>query len=206
MKIGIFISGSGTNMDAVVRSWHAGRFSQVDEVSFVLSDKADAAGLAKAAAHGVPTLTVARRKGEPREHHEARLLEAIVSYPVDLIVLAGFMRVLSPYFLSRFPGKIINIHPSLLPAFPGVDAQHQAFDHGVKISGCTVHFVDESLDGGPILLQKAVERLDGDTTEDLRQRILTEEHKLLSEAIEIVTTGRYRVSNRYVRVERNHES
>jgi len=206
MKVGIFISGSGTNMDAVIRSWRSGKFSRVDPVCFVLSDKPDAPGIAKAAAQGVQTLVVQRRKGEPREHHEARILEAIASYDVGLIVLAGFMRVLSPYFLSRFKGKVINIHPSLLPSFTGVDAQHQAFDHGVKVTGCTVHFVDESLDGGPIILQRAVERLDNDTAEELRLRILTEEHRLLSEAIEIVTTGRYRVSNRYVRVERNHES
>lgn len=205
-KIGLFISGSGTNMDAVIRSWRTGRFSQVEAVSLVLSDKPGVPGLEKASAQGVPTLVVPRRKGEPREIHEARILEAIAPYGVELIVLAGFMRVLSGYFLSRFSGKIINIHPSLLPSFPGVDAQHRAFDHGVKVTGCTVHFVDESLDGGPIILQRAVERRDDDSAEDLRLRILAEEHRLLSEAIEIVTTGKYHVSNRYIRVERNHES
>ncbi len=198
MKLGLFISGSGTNMDAVIRSWRMGRFSRVESVGFVLSDKPDAPGLVKAAAQGVPTLAVPRRKGEAREAHEARILEAIAPYRVELIVLAGFMRVLSSHFLSRFTGKVINIHPSLLPSFPGVDAQHRAFDHGVKITGCTVHFVDESLDGGPIILQRAVERHNADTAEDLRLRILAEEHKLLSEGIELVTTGRYRITNRYV--------
>ncbi len=198
MKIGLFISGSGTNMDAVIRSWRTGRFSRVEEVSFVLSDKPEAPGLAKAARAGVPALVVVRLKGETREAHETRILEAIAPYEVELIVLAGFMRVLSPHFLSRFKGKVINIHPSLLPAFPGIDAQHQAFDHGVKVTGCTVHFVDESLDGGPILLQRAVERRDHDTAEDLRLRILAEEHELLSKAVELITTGRYRVNNRYV--------
>jgi len=206
MNIGVFISGNGTNMEAVVRRWKEGGFSQVEQVSFVLSDNPQAAGIEKAVRLGVPVLVLPRGKGETRKQHEKRILETIAEYRVGLIVLAGFMRVLSPFFLTAFEGKIINIHPSLLPAFPGIDAQRQAFDHGVKVTGCTVHFVDENLDGGPIILQKAVERRDKDDVESLRLRILAEEHRLLGDAIEIVTTGRYRVEGRYVVTEMNHEN
>ena len=206
MNIGIFISGSGTNMEALVRRWKEGRLPQVGKIAFVLSDRSDAAGIAKARAAGIETLVVPRRKGEPRESHEKRILDAIAPYGVGLVALAGFMRVLSPSFLGRFPGRILNIHPSLLPAFPGVDAQRQAFDHGVKVTGCTVHFVDESLDGGPIVLQRAVERRDADTAEELRLRILAEEHRLYGDAVDIVTAGCYHIKDRYVITERNHES
>lgn len=206
MKVAILISGTGTNMEAVIRSWQAGRLPAVEGIPVVISDTPDAPGLEKARRLGVATAVVARRPKEPREAHEERLLEALAPHGVGLLVLAGFMRVLSPFFLSRSPGRVINIHPSLLPAFPGVDAQKQAYDHGVKMTGCTVHFVDETLDGGPIILQRAVERRDADTAEDLRSRILEEEHALLSEAIDIVTRGSFSIVNRYVKVERSHEN
>ncbi len=208
MDISVFISGSGTNMEALVRRWREGGFSRVDRVAFVLSDKADAPGIEKARRYGVETIVVPRRKGEAREQHEERILSAIAPFSIDILVLAGFMRVLSPSFIRRFGRPIINIHPFLLTAFSGVNAQEQAFNYGVKVSGCTVHFVDESLDGGPIILQRAVERYDGDTAEDLRLRILAEEHRLLGEAVEIVTTGRYRIEKRYVHIteENVHES
>jgi len=206
MKVAILISGTGTNMEAVIRAWQQGKLPGVEDIPIVLSDTPDAPGLEKARRLGVATAVVARRPKEPRESHEERLLGALAPYGAGLLVLAGFMRVLSPFFLSRFPGRVINIHPSLLPAFPGIDAQKQAYDHGVKITGCTVHFVDETLDGGPILLQRAVERKDEDTAEDLRLRILKEEHELLSEAIAIVSEGRSSIVNRYVKVERSHEN
>lgn len=206
MKVAILISGTGTNMEAVIRSWQAGRLPAVEGIPVVISDTPDAPGLEKAHRLGVATAVVARRAKEPREAHEERLLEALAPHGVGLLVLAGFMRILSPFFLSRFPGRVINIHPSLLPAFPGVDAQKQAYDHGVKVTGCTVHFVDETLDGGPIILQRAVERRDADTAEDLRSRILEREHALLSEAIDIVTRESFSIVNRYVKVERSHEN
>ncbi|HSA32454.1 MAG TPA: phosphoribosylglycinamide formyltransferase [bacterium] len=206
MKVAILISGTGTNMEAVIRAWQQGKLPGVEDIPIVLSDTPDAPGLEKARRLGVATAVVARRPKEPRESHEERLLGALAPHGAGLLVLAGFMRVLSPFFLSRFPGRVINIHPSLLPAFPGIDAQKQAYDHGVKITGCTVHFVDETLDGGPILLQRAVERKDEDTAEDLRLRILKEEHELLSEAIAIVSEGRSSIVNRYVKVERSHEN
>lgn len=206
MKVGIFISGTGTNMESVIRSWQAGRLPAVEDIPMVVSDTPGAPGLEKARRLGVATAVVSRRPKEPRESYEERLLEAIAPHGVGLIVLAGFMRVLSPFFLSRFPGRVINIHPSLLPAFPGVDAQQQAYDYGVKITGATVHFVDESLDGGPVILQEPVARRNGDSAEELRSRILEKEHELLSEAIDIVTTGRFRIINRYVKVERSHEN
>lgn len=206
MKIGIFISGSGTNMEAVLANFKKDYFSGVDDISFVLSDKKDAGGLKKAALYGVNCIVLEKIKGESRAEHEKRMLDAIAAYGVGLLVLAGFMRILSPYFIRNFKGKIINIHPSLLPSFPGIDAQIQAYDHGVKVTGCTTHFVDESLDGGPIILQNVVERLSEDTPEDLRQRILAQEHKLLSETIELVTCERYVVNDRYIKLEKNHEA
>ncbi|HNT26709.1 MAG TPA: phosphoribosylglycinamide formyltransferase [bacterium] len=206
MKVAILISGTGSNMEAVIRARQQGRLPGVEAIPIVVSDTPDAPGLEKARRLGVATAVVARRPKEPRESHEERLLGALAPHGAGLLVLAGFMRVLSPFFLSRFPGRVINIHPSLLPAFPGLDAQKQAYDHGVKITGCTVHFVDETLDGGPILLQRAVERKDEDTAEDLRLRILKEEHELLSEAIAIVSEGRASIVNRYVKVERSHEN
>jgi phosphoribosylglycinamide formyltransferase-1 len=205
MGVGIFLSGSGTNMEALVRNWREGRLPSAD-VRFVLSDRADAAGLEKAARLGVPTLTVEKRAGERRADHESRILDAIAPHDTRLLVLAGFMRVLSSHFLSRYPGRIINIHPSLLPSFPGLDAQRQAFDHGVKVTGCTVHFVDRSLDDGPIIFQTPVERYDDDSAEDLRLRILAEEHRLLSAAVATVTAERYTVNHRYVGVEKAHEN
>ena len=153
MKIGIFISGTGSNMEAVIKNFLKGSIPGVTEISFVLSDKKNAPGIEKAEKLGIQTMVLSKMKDELREDYEIRLFEAVKSYDTGLIVLAGFMKIIGNTFLCRYPGKIINIHPSLLPSFKGVDAQTQAFDYGVKISGCTVHFVDESLDGGPIILQ-----------------------------------------------------
>jgi phosphoribosylglycinamide formyltransferase-1 len=152
------------------------------EIVVVISDKADAAGLALARERGIETLAI-ERKGRKREEHEGEIIEALRERRVDLICLAGYMRLLSPCFINAFPRRILNIHPSLLPSFPGLDAQRQALEHGVKFSGCTVHFVDETLDGGPIIAQRVVPVLEGDTVELLSARILEQEHQLYAEAV-----------------------
>lgn len=181
MKIGILISGRGSNMAAIVDAVRSGEIPH-SEVTLVISDKADAAGLAKAAERGVETLVIERR-GRTRAEHDAEIGDELEKRGVELVCLAGYMRLLSPEFVRRFAGRIVNIHPSLLPAFPGLDAQKQAFDAGVNVSGCTVHYVDELLDHGPTILQVQVERLDDDTVETLTQRILAEEHRLYIDAL-----------------------
>ena len=205
MKIGIFISGTGTNMAAICRNFAEKKLAGVDEISFVLSDKRSAAGIEKAESFGIKTIVLPKKKDEQKEDYESRLLEAVKPFGTGLIVLAGFMKVLGHTFLSGYNGKIINIHPSLLPSFKGVDAQGQAFDYGVKVSGCTVHFVDETLDGGPIILQQPVSRHDDDTKETFKARILEQEHILLSKAISIVTTGKYSICGRQVLLSNKEE-
>lgn len=185
-------------MAAICRNFADRKLEGVDEISFVLSDKRHAPGLEKAESFGIRTIVLPKLKDESRESYEARLLEAVAPFGTGLIVLAGFMKVLGHTFLSGYNGKIINIHPSLLPSFKGVDAQGQAFDYGVKVSGCTVHFVDETLDGGPIILQQPVFRQDDDTKESFKARILEQEHILLSRAISIVCTNRYSTFGRHV--------
>ena len=155
------------------------------EIAMVVSDKADAAGLKLAAERGIETLVI-ERKGRKRQEHEQEIIAALHERRVDLICLAGYMRLLSPCFVEAFRNRILNIHPSLLPSFPGLDAQRQALAHGVKFSGCTVHFVDETLDGGPIIAQRVVPVLEGDTVETLSARILEQEHQLYAEAVRSV--------------------
>ena len=184
MKIGILISGRGSNMVALVDAVKSGEIP-LSEVAVVISDKADAAGLAKARERGVETVVVERR-GRSRVEHDAEIISELTSRGVELVCLAGYMRLLSPSFVQAFPNKIINIHPSLLPAFPGLDAQRQAFEAGVKVTGCTVHYVDELLDHGEVILQKEVEVLDGDTVESLSARILEQEHTLYVEAVKLL--------------------
>lgn len=188
MKIGILISGRGSNMVAIVDAVNAGGIPNA-EVAVVISDKPDAAGLEKARERGVETVVV-ERDGRSRIEHDAEIISELKKRGVELVCLAGYMRLLSAEFVQAFPDRIINIHPSLLPAFPGLDAQRQAFEHGVKVTGCTVHFVDEELDHGKIILRRAVEVLDDDTVETLSARILDQEHRLYVEAIEqIVKTN-----------------
>jgi phosphoribosylglycinamide formyltransferase-1 len=158
------------------------------EIVVVISDKAAAAGLALARERGIETLAI-ERKGRKREEHEGEIIEALRERRVDLICLAGYMRLLSPCFINAFPRRILNIHPSLLPSFPGLDAQRQALEHGVKFSGCTVHFVDETLDGGPIIAQRVVPVLEGDTVELLSARILEQEHQLYAETVRQVLSA-----------------
>jgi phosphoribosylglycinamide formyltransferase 1 len=168
------------------------------EIVLVLSDKAEAKGLTAAGERGLKTLAIERR-GRKREEHETEIIAAVRKHQVDLICLAGFMRLLSPCFIDAFPGRILNIHPSLLPSFPGLDAQRQAITHGAKFSGCTVHFVDTTLDGGPIIAQRVVAVLDDDTEEALTSRILEQEHLLYAEAVALVLSGVEVVGRRVVR-------
>lgn len=165
------------------------------EVAVMISDRADAPGLAKATERGVATLVI-ERAGRKRAEHDAEIVTALKNRGVGLVCLAGYMRLLSPEFVRAFPNRIVNIHPSLLPSFPGLNIQQQAIDHGVKISGCTVHFVDEDLDAGPIILQRVVEVKDDDTAETLSARILEEEHPAYIEAVRLVVSGRLSIEGR----------
>lgn len=182
MKIGILISGRGSNMTALVDAMQSGEIPGAEAV-VVISDKADAGGLKKAIERGVETVVV-ERAGRTRVEHDAEIVSELEKRGVELVCLAGYMRLLSPLFVEAFPGRIVNIHPSLLPAFPGLDAQRQAIEAGAESSGCTVHFVDELLDHGEIILQKEVAVLEGDTPETLSARILEQEHGLYVAAIE----------------------
>ena len=184
MKIGILISGRGSNMVAIVDAVASGEIPD-SEVAVVISDKADAAGLANARERGVETVVI-QRCGRTRVEHDAEIVAELRQSGVELVCLAGYMRLLSPDFVQAFPSRIINIHPSLLPAFPGLDAQRQAFEAGVKIAGCTVHYVDELLDHGEIILRREVEVFDGDTVETLSERILVQEHSLYVEAVKLI--------------------
>ncbi|MCU1260654.1 MAG: phosphoribosylglycinamide formyltransferase [Bryobacterales bacterium] len=194
-RIGILLSGRGSNFVAIAESIASGRLDA--EIAVVISNRAGAPGLEIARQRGFPTLAIPAQ-GREREAYDRVLIEALAQHGAELVCLAGYMRLLSNAFVQAFPGRILNIHPSLLPAFPGLDAQHQAIAHGVKIAGCTVHFVDEQLDSGPIILQAAVPVLDNDTAETLSERILKEEHRIYSEAIRIVLTGAYRKEGRRI--------
>jgi phosphoribosylglycinamide formyltransferase-1 len=196
MKIGILISGRGSNMTAIVEAVKAGQIPH-SEVCVVVSDKTSAQGLEKASERGIATAVIAR-KGRTREEHDAEIIAELKRRGAELICLAGYMRLLSSDFVRAFPDKIVNVHPSLLPAFPGLDAQKQAVEYGVKISGCTVHFVDEHLDHGAIVLQKAVEVSDTDTPESLAAKILEHEHALYIEALKRIVSGAYKIVGRKV--------
>ena len=194
-RLAILISGRGSNFEAIADNIAAGRLDAT--IAVVISNRPQARGLEIARARGIPAVVVPS-KGLDREVYDRMLVEEIRRHNADLVCLAGFMRLLSAAFVREFPLGILNIHPSLLPAFPGLEAQHQALEHGVKISGCTVHFVDEYLDAGPIIVQAAVPVLDGDTEETLSARILEEEHRIYTEAIRVVLSGRFRVERRRV--------
>jgi phosphoribosylglycinamide formyltransferase-1 len=196
MKIGILISGRGSNMLALAEAVSEGRIPGA-EIVIVISDHADAAGLVRASERGLETLAVERR-GRTRVEHDAEMIERLRERGVELVCLAGYMRLLSPQFIEAFRGRILNIHPSLLPSFTGLDAQRQALAYGVKWTGCTVHFVDETLDGGPIIAQVAVPVADDDTVETLSARILIEEHKLYAEALAQFVRGAYEIKGRRV--------
>lgn len=182
-RIAILISGRGSNMVALTDSVQAGVVPNA-EVTIVVSDQPAAAGLAKAAERGVETLVIERR-GRPRAEHDREIVAALNERKIDLVCLAGYMRVLSSDFLDAYRNRILNIHPSLLPLFPGLNPQQQALDHGAKVSGCTVHYVDETLDGGPVIAQREVPVYEGDTVATLSARILEQEHQLYPEAVKI---------------------
>ncbi|HEU4415646.1 MAG TPA: phosphoribosylglycinamide formyltransferase [Candidatus Angelobacter sp.] len=194
-KIGILLSGRGSNFEAIVDSIKSGRLQA--EIAIVISNRSDAPGLESARRRGLNAKLIPS-KGRVREEHDAEVVAALKQAGVDLICLAGYMRLLSADFVRAFPNQIVNIHPSLLPAFPGMDAQKQALEYGVKVTGCTVHFVDEHLDHGPIILQKTVPVLEGDDVAALSARILEQEHAAYSEAIALVLSGEMEVRERRV--------
>jgi phosphoribosylglycinamide formyltransferase 1 len=194
-RIGILLSGRGSNFEAIAANVASGGLHA--EIAVVLSNVESAAGLARARERGLNALCIPS-KGKPREAFDSELAEALHSNDVGLVVLAGFMRIFSPVMLQAYPNLILNIHPSLLPSFPGRDVQQQALDHGVKFSGCTVHLVTDMLDGGPIVLQATVPVLDADNADSLAARILVEEHRIFSEAIDLVLSGRCELDGRRV--------
>ncbi len=190
-RLGILISGRGSNLLALADAVDQGRIPNT-EIALVVSDKPEAAGIAHAAARGLKTL-INERHGRSREEHDRETVAALRENGVDLVCLAGYMRLLSTYFIEAYRNRILNIHPSLLPAFPGLDAHRQALAAGVTASGCTVHFVDETLDGGPIIAQRAVPVLSGDTEDTLAARILEQEHQLYAEAVALIVSGKIEV-------------
>jgi phosphoribosylglycinamide formyltransferase 1 len=194
--IGVLLSGRGSNFDALAASVAAGRIPDA-EISIVVSNRETAQGIEKARARGIESRVIPS-KGLEREAYDKLVVAALQEKNVDLVCLAGYMRLLSPYFVAAFPQRILNIHPSLLPAFPGLEPQRQALEHGAKFSGCTVHFVDETLDAGPIVMQAVVPIEDRDTPDTLAERILREEHRIYTEAVRIVLEGRYRLEGRRV--------
>ncbi len=194
-RLGILISGRGSNFEAIADHIAAGEIPA--EIAVVISNRPQARGLEMARGRGLNAVAIPS-KGLDREIYDRMLLDELARNSVDLVCLAGFMRLLSASFIRAYPNRVLNIHPSLLPAFPGLDAQRQALEHGVKITGCTVHFVDEELDAGPIILQSAVPVLDDDTVETLSARILEQEHRIYCQAIRIVLEGRYSVTGRRV--------
>ncbi len=198
-RLGILLSGRGSNFLAIADSVAAGRIPNA-EIAVVLSNKADAPGLATARERGLTALAI-EANGRKRAEHDTAIIAALREHRVDLVCLAGYMRLLSPAFIQAFPQRILNIHPSLLPAFPGLEAQQQAFDYGVTVAGCTVHFVDEELDHGVIVLQRAVPVLESHDAHALRERILAEEHIAYTEAIVRVLSGEYGiVGRRYLKM------
>jgi phosphoribosylglycinamide formyltransferase-1 len=194
-RLGILLSGRGSYFEAIATSVEAGHIDA--EIAVVISNRPDARGLESARQRGLNAVSIPS-KGLDREVYDRMVVAELKKCAVDLVCLAGYMRLLSAYFVREFPLRILNIHPSLLPSFPGLEAQHQALEHGAKISGCTVHFVDELLDAGPIVVQRAVPVLDQDTEETLAVRILEQEHRAYTEAIRIVLSGNFRIQGRRV--------
>lgn len=194
LRLGILLSGRGSNFLAIAESIRSGRLKGV-EIAVVISNVADSAGLRAAREIGLPTAVLVSR-GRKRQEHDADLIACLCAHGVDLVCLAGYMRLLTPEFIAAFPNRILNIHPSLLPAFPGLEAQQQAVDYGVKVAGCTVHFVDEHLDHGPIVLQRTVPVEESDDAHALAERILVQEHVAYSEAIGRVASGEYEIRGR----------
>jgi phosphoribosylglycinamide formyltransferase 1 len=193
-NLGILLSGRGSNFEAIANNVAAGKIPNA-RIAVVISNKADAGGIEVARRLGIATLVIPS-KGKQREEHDREIVDALRPHKVDLVCLAGYMRLLSPWFVQQFPRRILNIHPSLLPAFPGLEAQEQAFAYGVKVTGCTVHFVDEELDHGAIIVQKTVPVMDSDDEHTLAARILEQEHVAYSEAINIVLSEKTEIAGR----------
>ena len=195
-RIGVLLSGRGSNFEALADSVAVGRIANA-EIAMVISNKPDALGLERAKARGIPARMIPSR-GLEREAYDRQVVAVLEEYKTEFVCLAGYMRLLSPYFVAAFPQRILNIHPSLLPSFPGLESQRNALEHGVKFAGCTVHFVDENLDAGPIIQQAVVPVRDDDDEQSLSARILKEEHRIYSEAVNIVLEGNYRIEGRRV--------
>jgi phosphoribosylglycinamide formyltransferase-1 len=193
-NLGILLSGRGSNFEVIASNVASGKIPNA-RIAVVISNKADAGGIESARRFGLEAVVI-RSQGKQREEHDRDVVAALMQHRVDLVCLAGYMRLLSPWFVQQFPRRILNIHPSLLPAFPGLEAQEQAFAYGVRVTGCTVHFVDEELDHGPIIVQKAVPVLDTDNEHSLAARILEQEHVAYSEAIKIVLEDKFEVVGR----------
>ncbi len=195
-RLGVLLSGRGSNFEALRESIASGRIPNA-EIAIVISNRDGAPGIDRAKARGIPTRVIPS-KGLERETYDRQVVAVLDEHKVDLVCLAGYMRLLSPYFVAAFPNRILNIHPSLLPSFPGLESQRQALEYGVQFAGCTVHFVDENLDAGPIVLQAVLPVNDNDTEDTLSARILQEEHRIYSEAVRIVLEDRYKIEGRRV--------
>ena len=196
IKIGVLVSGSGTNLQSIIDNCESGRIDATVEV--VISDAPKAFAIERAKKHQIDTVIIERGKFKNRKTFEERIVSELKAHNVDLVCLAGFMRIIGKTLLGGFPGEIINIHPALLPSFPGLNGQKQAFDYGVKITGCTVHFVDDKVDHGPIICQSSVPVKEDDSAESLKERILTEEHKIYPQAIQLYAEKRLKIENRRV--------
>jgi phosphoribosylglycinamide formyltransferase-1 len=196
LNIGVLVSGRGTNLQSIIDAIESKRLDA--EIKVVISDNPEAYAIERAKKHGSPVEVVTGDRFPSRQQYDKKLVELLKSYGVELVILAGFMRILSERFIKAFPMRIMNIHPALLPSFPGLNVQKKALEHGVKFSGCTVHFASTEVDSGPIILQAVVEVLDDDTVESLSQRILSEEHRIYPEAIKLFSEGRLEVRGRRV--------
>jgi phosphoribosylglycinamide formyltransferase-1 len=198
LGIGVLVSGSGSNLQSIIDHIEKGQIQA--EIRVVISNNPDAYALERAKKHGIPSVVVRHQDYPDRDDFDKRMIESLKSFGIELVVMAGFMRVLTPFFLKAFPLKVINIHPAILPSFQGLHGQQKAFDYGVKFSGCTVHFADEGVDTGPIIIQAVVPVYDTDTAETLAERILKEEHRIYPQAIQWYAEGRLEVAGRKVRV------
>lgn len=198
LRIGVLVSGRGSNLQAIINAMEMGCLTA--DIAIVISDQPGVYALERAAKHGIPTAVIERKGYSSREHFEAMLRDMLTEYNVDIVALAGFMRILSSSFITNYPQRIVNIHPALLPAFTGLHAQAQALAYGVKLSGCTVHFVDDGMDTGPIILQEAVPVLDNDTEETLAARIVEAEHRIYPAALQLLVTGRIIIEGRRVKI------
>jgi phosphoribosylglycinamide formyltransferase-1 len=200
IDIGVLVSGRGTNLQAIIEAIEEGKIE--GKIKIVISDNLDAYALKRAEQYNIETQYINHKEFKNREDYDKKIVETLENKEVELVVLAGYMRILSSYFIKAYKNKIINIHPALLPSFPGLRAQKQAVKYGVKISGCTVHFVDEGMDSGPIILQSAVEVSEDDTEESLAERILKEEHQIYSQAIQLFSQGRLIIKGRKVYIKK----